>query len=209
VRTTISALAAVLGGTQSLHTNSRDEALSLPSEASARIALRTQQIIAQESGVTRTIDPLAGSYVIEWLTDEIEGRALTIIENVDGRGGAVAAIKAGLVQREIESSAYHFQRRVDSGERKIVGVEAGREPDPVTAGGYQFNPQWETEQVGRLGELRGRRDAATIERALARVTATARTSENLVPSVIEAVRAYATIGEITRALEAVFGRHRE
>lgn len=209
VRTTISALAAVMGGTQSLHTNSRDEALSLPSEVSARTALRTQQIVAYESGVTRSIDPLAGSYLVEWLTDKIEEEAWGLIEEIDRRGGAVQAIHSGYVQREIENSAYHFQKRIDSGERKLVGVEPGRDPDPIDKGGYSFDPAWETQQVERLRTLRKNRDNAKVDACLAKITDIARGTENLMPYVLEAVKEYASLGEITKALEVVFGRYRE
>lgn len=209
VRTTISALAAVLGGTQSLHTNSRDEALSLPSEVSARTALRTQQIIAYESGVTRSIDPLAGSYLVEWLTDKIEAEAWAIIEEVDRRGGAVAAIRTGYVQREIENSSYQFQKRVDSGERKLVGVQPGREPDPIDKGGYHFDPNWEVDQVSRLRQLKQTRDNAKVQAALDKITEVAQGNENLMPYVVDAVKAYASIGEVTAALEKVFGRFHE
>ena len=209
VRTAISALAAVLGGTQSLHTNSRDEALSLPSEVSARTALRTQQIIAFESGVTRSIDPLAGSYLVEWLTDKIEAEAWAIIEEVDRRDGAVQAIRNGYIQREIENSAYQFQKRIDSGERKLVGVKPGAEPDPIDKAGYSFDPTWETSQVARLRELKQKRDQAKVHEHLSKITQGARGEENLMPLIIEAVKDYATEGEITAALELVFGRYRE
>ncbi|MCL5270104.1 MAG: methylmalonyl-CoA mutase family protein [bacterium] len=209
VRTAISALAAVMGGTQSLHTNSRDEALSLPSEISARTALRSQQIIAYESGVTRSIDPLAGSYLVEWLTDRIEAEAHTKDHEIDRRGGSVQAIRTGWMQREIENSAYQFQKRVDSGERKLVGVEPGRDPDPIDKSGYKFDPQWEVDQVRRLKDLRAKRDNAAVTKHLAQITDAARGADNLMPCVIDAVKAYATEGEITAAMERVFGRHQE
>lgn len=209
VRTAISALAAVMGGTQSLHTNSRDEALSLPSEVSARTALRTQQIIAFEAGITRSIDPLAGSYLIESLTDKIEGEAWKIIEEVDRRGGAVQAIRTGYIQREIENSSYQFQKRVDSGERKLVGVKPGADPDPIDKSGYSFDPKWETMQVDRLKDLKAKRNNAKANDRLNKIVEVAKTEENLMPYVIEAVKDYVTEGEITAALESVFGRHRE
>lgn len=209
VRTAISALAAVMGGTQSLHTNSRDEALSLPSETSARTALRTQQIIAYESGITRSIDPLAGSYLIESLTDKIEGEAWAIIEEVDRRGGAVQAIRNGYIQREIENSSYQFQKRVDSGERKLVGVQPGRDPDPIDKAGYSFDPTWETKQVERLTELKAKRSATKVADHMNKIAEVAKGTENLMPYVIEAVKDYVTEGEVTAALESVFGRHRE
>ncbi len=209
IRTTISALAAVLGGTQSLHTNSRDEALSLPSDVSARIALRTQQVIAYESGVTRSIDPLAGSYFIEWLTDKIESDAMAIIEEIDRRGGAVASIRTGYMQSQIENSSYSFQKRIDSGDRKLVGVQPGRDPDPIDKAGYSFDPTWETDQVERTKQLRATRDNAKVQACLAKITEVAQGTENLFPFVLDAVKAYATEGEVTAALETVFGRHRE
>ena len=209
VRTAISALAAVMGGTQSLHTNSRDEALSLPSEISARTALRTQQVIAFESGITRSIDPLAGSYLVESLTDKIEAEAWAIIEEVDRRGGAVKAIRDGYIQREIENSSYLFQKRVDSGERKLVGVKPGADPDPIDKSGYSFDPRWETDQVERIKEIKAKRNASKVADHLNKIVEVAKGEENLMPYVINAVKDYVTEGEITAAMEQVFGRFHE
>ena len=210
VRVTVQALAAILGGTQSLHTNSRDEALSLPSEDSARLALRTQQVLANESGVADVIDPLGGAPYVEALTDELERRALAEMETIEEMGGAVRAIERGYVQREIHRSALAWQKAVEAGEEVVVGVNAYRteEPDPEL-----FRPSaGERDQVlADLAEVRGRRDASAVEGALSALEASARKSgpeHNLLPPILAAVEAYATIGEICDVLEGVFGLYR-
>ncbi len=208
VRVTIQALAAVLGGTQSLHTNSRDEALGLPTEESARIALRTQQIIANESGVADVIDPLGGSWAIEALTDEIEGRASVYIQKIDEMGGMVQAISKGYVQREIQEAAYAWQKRVEAKEAVVVGVNAFRSDDPpVTV--MKVDPALEERQVARLRAFRAARDGAAARRALDALRAAAKGRENLMPVILACVKARATLGEISDALREVFGEYRE
>jgi methylmalonyl-CoA mutase, N-terminal domain len=209
VRVTLQALAAVLGGTQSLHTNARDEALALPTETSALLALRTQQIISRESGVTNTVDPLGGSYYIEKLTDDIEKGAREYLEKIDSFGGALRAIEVGYVQREIQESAYRYQQEVESGRRSVVGVnryQEGREPAPPT---LHIDPATERDQVDRVRRLRARRDSGGTTAALAAVERAARSSGNLMPPILEAVKARATLGEISDALRRVFGEYRE
>jgi len=210
VRVALQALAAVLGGTQSLHCNSRDEALALPTEESARIALRTQQIIASESGVTNTVDPVAGSYAIERLTGEIEEAASALLAEIDRRGGALSAIESGFVQRAIQDAAYRDQRAVDAGERVVVGVNRfageGQAPHIDT---LRIDPDIERRQVERLREVRASRSESCWREAIDRVQAAARGGSNLLPPVIEAVQALATVGEIADALRAVFGEYRE
>ncbi len=210
VRVTLQALAAVLGGTQSLHTNSRDEALALPSEAAVQVALRTQQIIAYESGVADTVDPLAGSYYIEHLTDEIERRALEYIERIDAMGGARKAIEAGYIQNEIQEAAYAATRAIESGEQVVVGVnrfQTAASPPPGDL--LRIDEAVQAEQIARLRALRARRDADAVAGALARVRAAAQDpSAPLMPRFIEAVEAYATLGEICNTLRQVFGEYR-
>lgn len=208
IRTAIEALAAVLGGTQSLHTNSRDEALALPSEDSVRIALRTQQIIAYETGVADTIDPLAGSYYVEKLTDEIEARALEYIKKIDDMGGAVAAIERGFLQKEIQESAYRYQKAVEQKEKLVVGVNCFEIKEEPPKGLLRLDPAIAEAQKKRLAELRARRDNSAVARALKEVEACARSDRNLVPAIVEAVRSYATIGEICDVLRGVFGVYR-
>ncbi|HHW17683.1 MAG TPA: methylmalonyl-CoA mutase family protein [Firmicutes bacterium] len=208
VRTTLEALAAVLGGTQSLHTNSRDEALSLPTEDSVRIALRTQQIIAYESGVADTIDPLAGSYFIESLTDEIEAKAEEYLKKIDDMGGAVRAIERGYVQREIQESAYRYQKAVESKEKMVVGLNCFEIKEEPPKGLLRVNPEIAETQKERLKNLRRRRDGRAVASALKSVEAAARGNDNLVPPILEAVKAYATIGEICDVLRDVFGVYR-
>jgi methylmalonyl-CoA mutase N-terminal domain/subunit len=208
VRVTIQALAAVLGGTQSLHTNSRDEALGLPTEDSARLALRTQQIIASESGVADVIDPLGGSWAVEALTDEIEGKAEQYLRRIDEMGGMVQAISQGFVQREIQEAAYAWQRQVESKEQVVVGVNAFRSEDaPVTV--MKMNPELEAQQVQRLRALRAERNNTAASQAVDAVRTGARGTENLVPLIVDAVKAEATLGEISDALRDVFGEYRE
>jgi len=210
VRVALQTLAAVLGGAQSLHTNARDEALALPTEASARLALRTQQIVAYESGAAGTVDPLGGSYAVEAATDALEAEASRLIERIESQGGALGAIERGEVQREIQESAYRHQRQVEAGERVIVGVnrfqEAGDEPP---ADLLRIDPEVERAQVERVRGLRARRDAAACRAALDGLEAVARSGGNLVPAMVDAVLALATVGEIANRLRGVFGEHRE
>ncbi len=206
VRTTVQALAAICGGTQSLHTNSYDEALSLPTESAARTALRTQQVIAYESGVADTIDPMAGSYFVESLTDQIEARAAEYISKIDDMGGAVAAIERGFQQREIQQAAYAWQQAVETNREIIVGVNDFQlERDEATEL-LKVGPELEKRQTARLNALRARRDNAAVAKALARITASARGSDNLMPPIVDAVRVYATLGEISDAMREVFGQ---
>ncbi len=209
VRVTIQALAAVLGGTQSLHTNSRDEALSLPTEDSVRIALRTQQIIAYESGVPDTVDPLAGSYYIEAMTNRIEKEAWEYIEKIDKIGGMVKAIEEGYVQKEIQDSAYKFQKEVESKERIIVGVNEFKIEEDVKPKILKVDPEIERIQVEKLKALRARRDNNAVKVALSVLKEKAKTDENLVPYIFEAVKVYATLGEISDVLREVFGVYEE
>jgi len=208
VRVALQALAAVLGGTQSLHTNGKDEALALPTEEAVTLALRTQQVIACESGVTNTIDPLGGSYFVEQLTDRIEAEAQAIIADVDARGGMVRAIEAGYPQREIERAAYRFQRSIDTGDRPIVGVNCHR-GEGVEVPLFRLDETAVRRQSWRLAQLRERRDNDSVGRALAEVERAARGSDNLLPPILDAVRAYATIGEICGVLAGVFGEYHE
>ena len=209
VRVTLQALAAVLGGTQSLHTNARDEALALPTEASALLALRTQQILAAESGVANTIDPLAGSYVIEKLTDEIEAQAREYLRKIDAMGGMVRAIESGYVQREIQQAAYEYQKAIERGDRVVVGVNQYVDETSASPPLLRIDPEIERTQVERLASLRARRDAARVETTLRAVEETARTDRNLLPAILDAVKAYATVGEISDALRRVFGEYQE
>jgi methylmalonyl-CoA mutase N-terminal domain/subunit len=206
-RTTIQALAAVLGGAQSLHTNSLDEALGLPTEEAARIALRTQQVIGFEAGVADTADPLGGSYAIEHLTNEIERLASDYIRKIDELGGVLRAIEIGYVQGEIEKAAYSYQRAVDAGEQTVVGVNRFTIDEPATTPVFRIDPQLERDQIARLRAVRARRDAQAASKALDRVEEAAQTDENLMPRIIDAVESYATIGEISDRLRAVFGEY--
>jgi methylmalonyl-CoA mutase, N-terminal domain len=208
VRVTVQALAAVLGGAQSLHTNSRDEALALPTEESVRIALRTQQVIAYESGAAETVDPLAGSYYVESLTNRIEGEALAYLSRIDELGGAVKAIEEGYVQREIQDAAYEYQKRVESGERVVVGLNKFQVAEGAPRGLLKVDPEVGAKQVAALRELRGRRDGARVKAALRDIDTAARGGANLMPPILEAVRAYATLGEICDSMRAVFGEYR-
>jgi methylmalonyl-CoA mutase, N-terminal domain len=208
VRVTLQALAAALGGTQSLHTNSRDEALALPTEASVRIALRTQQIIAYESGVAETPDPLAGSYYVESLTDRVEKEALAYLARIDELGGAVRAIEEGYVQREIQDAAYAYQKKIESGERVVVGLNKFQVPEGRPTGLLKVDPSVGERQAAALRALRLRRDGARVAAALRGVDAAARGDANMMPPILEAVRAYATLGEICDAMRAVFGEYR-
>ena len=209
VRTTLQALAAVLGGTQSLHTNAMDEALSLPTEEAARLALRTQQVIAHESGITETADPLGGSHAIEYLTDEIERRSFDYIEKIDAMGGMLAAIEAGYVQREIERAAYDYQKAVEAGTEVVVGVNRYEIEEAAPIPTLRIDPAGEAAQIARLREVRASRNSANAFAAIERVGEAARNGTNLMPPILAAVEAYATIGEIADALRAVFGEYSE
>jgi methylmalonyl-CoA mutase, N-terminal domain len=208
VRVTLQALAAVLGGTQSLHTNSRDEALSLPTEESVQIALRTQQIIGYESGVADTIDPLAGSYYVESLTNEIERRVVQYIERIDGMGGALRAIETGYIQREIQESAYRYQLAVERGEQVVVGVNRFTVTGEKPPRRLRVDPTIGAQQVSRLQDVRARRDGAQVSALLARLRLAARVKDNLMPLFVECVEAYATLGEICSVLREVFGEYK-
>ncbi|NOZ79753.1 MAG: methylmalonyl-CoA mutase family protein [Acidobacteria bacterium] len=208
VRVALQALAAVLGGTQSLHTNARDEALALPSEDSVRIALRTQQIIAHESGVTDVVDPLGGSWFVESLTDRIEAEARALIDRIDDQGGALAAIERGFQQRLIADAAYRAQRAIERGEQVVVGVNRFTVEHETPIPTMRVDQAGEREQIERLREVRAGRDGAAVERCLATLVEAARGGANLMPPIIEAVAAYATIGEIAGALAGVFGEYR-
>lgn len=207
VRVTLQAFAAVCGGTQSLHTNSMDEALALPTEESVRVALRTQQIIAYESGVAGTIDPLAGSYYVEHLTSEIERQAQAYIAKIDEMGGAVRAIERGFMQREIQEAAYQYQRQVESGERVIVGVNRFQVEEPPPTNLLTVDPAVQEAQQRKLADVKARRDQAAVDRALAGLRAAAAGTDNLMPPILAAVKAYATLQEICDVLRDVFGEY--
>ncbi|HET9182313.1 MAG TPA: methylmalonyl-CoA mutase family protein [Candidatus Angelobacter sp.] len=209
VRTAIQAMAAVLGGTQSLHTNSFDEALGLPTEHSARIALRSQQIIGYETGVANTIDPLAGSYYIESLTNEIERRAETYLDKIDALGGTLKAIEQGYVQQEIQNAAYDFQQSVDRLEQVVVGVNRFQTDSDKAVPIQRIDEALERKQVERVRALREKRDKAAWEAAIRRVEEAARTDGNLMPHIIHAVESYCTVGEISDAMRRVFGEYQE
>jgi methylmalonyl-CoA mutase, N-terminal domain len=209
VRVAIQALAAVLGGCQSLHTNSLDEALALPTEDAALIALRTQQIIAQETGVANTIDPVGGSYAIEHLTNEIESGARDYITRIDALGGMLRAIETGFVQGEIQKAAYEYQRAVERHEQIVVGVNEFVAADEREIPTLRIDPQIEAAQVARLCALRAKRDTIGVQAALAELTRRAKSNENLLPAILSAVEAYATVGEISDALRRVFGEYQE
>jgi methylmalonyl-CoA mutase N-terminal domain/subunit len=209
VRVALQALAAVLGGCQSLHTNSLDEALALPTEDAALIALRTQQIIAHETGVANTIDPVAGSYAIESLTNEVEAGALTYIEKIDATGGMLKAIESGLVQSEIQKAAYDFQRAVEKKEQIVVGVNDFVAEEDRQIPTLRIDPQIEHDQVARLQALRQKRDNTKTQSALAELSRRAASTENLLPAMLNAVESYATVGEISDTLRRQFGEYRE
>jgi methylmalonyl-CoA mutase N-terminal domain/subunit len=210
VRVALQAMAAVLGGTQSLHCNGRDEALALPTEESARIALRTQQIIGAETGVANTVDPVAGSYAIETLTDSIEQGARELLEKIEHAGGTLAAIEAGLIQREIQESAYRAQMAVDAGAATVVGVnQFVADAGGSTMATLSIDPKIEREQIERVRAVRAGRSAAEWRAALDAVTRAASDGSNLVPTIVAAVEARATVGEISDTMRAVFGEHRE
>ncbi|HEX8475405.1 MAG TPA: methylmalonyl-CoA mutase family protein [Pyrinomonadaceae bacterium] len=208
-RTTIQALAAVLGGTQSLHTNAMDEALALPTETAARVALRTQQVIAHESGVADTVDPLAGSYAVEHLTEEIERRAADYLDKIDALGGMLRAIETGYVQREIQEAAYDYQRAVETQASIVVGVNRFQIEQETPIATLRIDPSIEQSQIERLRSLRERRDAQAAELALASLEEAARGTENLLPRILRCVESHATVGEISHRLRRVWGEYRE
>jgi methylmalonyl-CoA mutase N-terminal domain/subunit len=209
VRTAIQAMAAVLGGTQSLHTNSYDEALALPTEQAARTALRSQQIIAYESGAAQTIDPLAGSYYIESLTNEIEKRANDYLDKIEALGGMLKAVERGFVQQEIQNAAYEYQQQVDRAESVVVGVNRFTVEDEKPIPILHLDESLERKQIERLQALRARRDAKPWSESLKKIEDTARTGGNLMPHIVAAVEAYATVGEISDTLRKVFGEYKE
>jgi methylmalonyl-CoA mutase N-terminal domain/subunit len=207
VRVTIQAMAAVLGGCQSLHTNSRDEALALPTEDSVRLALRTQQVIAHESGVVDTADPLGGSYFIESLTDEIERKALEYIEKIDKMGGAVKAIESKFYQNEITESAYEYQMRIERKEKIIVGVNEFQSKETSEPELLEIDEKMRARQIDRLAAVRKKRDGLKVQASLNALTSAAKTDENTLPSILACVESYATVGEISNALRAVWGEY--
>lgn len=208
VRTAIEALAAVLGGTQSLHTNSKDEALSLPSEASALLALRTQQIIAYETGVTSVVDPVGGSYYVESLTDAIEEAVLEYIEKIEKLGGAIKAVEAGFIQKEIQNSAYEYHLAVESKDRIVVGVNDFIDEEEESIPIHRVDPKLEEEQIKFLKQVKAGRDQAALEKALGALKEAADKSDNLLPFIEKAVEEYATVGEISKTLKNSFGKFR-
>jgi len=199
----------VLGGTQSLHTNSRDEALALPTEESARLALRTQQIIASESGVTNTADPVGGSYHIEKLTDEIERSAREYINRIDRMGGALRAIEFGYQQKEIQNAAFAYQTEVDRGDRTVVGVNRYRAAEQTPIPTFRLDRGVEEAQIARLREVRASRSGSEVREKLERLEDAARGTQNLLPLILDAASSYATVGEISDTLRSVFGEYRE
>jgi methylmalonyl-CoA mutase N-terminal domain/subunit len=207
VRVAFQALSAVLGGTQSLHTNSMDEALALPSEEAVQTALRTQQLIAYETGVADTVDPLAGSYYLEHLTGVIEEKALEYIQRIDELGGAAAAIEKGFIQKEIQESAFRYQKAVESGDRVVVGINKFQIKEPPPSGLLKVDPAVREQQVEKIKRVKEGRDNPKVVSCLAELTKTAQGSENLIPPILEAVRSYATLGEICDALRSVFGEY--
>ncbi len=209
VRVALQALAAVLGGTQSLHTNSKDEALTLPTEDSVRTALRTQQIIAHESGVANSIDVLGGSYLLEDLTDKIEEKAWELMNKVEEIGGVIPAIEQGFIQRQIEDAAYDYQMKVENKERIMVGVNEFQSKEDIKVPLLRIDPEVEKNQVARVQEVRERRDAQKVSQALSSLQKAAQTDDNLMPHIMEAVRQYSTVGEICDVLREIFGEYRE
>ncbi len=209
VRTAVEAMAAVLGGTQSLHTNGYDEALALPTEEAARIALRTQQILAYESSVAQTVDPFAGSYCIEALTDQVEAGATEYLDKIAAMGGTLRAIERGFIQQEIQNAAYEYQRAVDTGEAVVVGVNRFTREDEPGIPLQRVDEALERKQVERLRALRVRRDAARWQAGIREIEEAARNGKNLMPAILDAVEGYATVGEIAGALRGVFGEYQE
>jgi len=209
VRVALQAFAAVMGGTQSLHCNSLDETYALPTEAAVTIALRTQQIIAEESGVANTIDPLGGSYFVEWLTDKMEAEAWKYFETIDKMGGMIEAIKVGFPQREIADAAYRYQRQVDRQDKIIVGVNKYCSEKDAEIPLLRIDPKVEKEQIAHLNKLKKERDNAAVKKALSRLESAATGKENLMPYILEAVKTYASVGEICDILRQVFGEYKE
>ncbi|MCU7495737.1 MAG: methylmalonyl-CoA mutase, partial [Ignavibacteria bacterium] len=209
VRVTVQTLAAVMGGTQSLHTNSRDEALALPTQESVMIALRTQQIVAHESGVANTIDPLAGSYYVEALTDQIEKEAEAYINKIDSMGGVIEAIEGGYVQSEIQRASYQFTKEMESGERIVVGVNKFQVHEEEPTGLLKIDMSAQEEQVKFLNKVRSERNNELVQEKLKALKAASQGDENLMPYILEAVKAYAGIGEICNTMRAVFGEYKE
>ncbi|MGA2714601.1 MAG: methylmalonyl-CoA mutase family protein [Bryobacteraceae bacterium] len=209
VRTTLEALSAVLGGTQSLHTNARDEALGLPTEASAQLALRTQQVIAYETGIAGVPDPLGGSYYIEALTDQIEGDAMDYIRRIDAMGGTLRAIEAGFIQSEIQNAAFEFQKEIEKGQRIVVGVNRFQTGEPEKVPVFRIDPANERSQIENLCRIRAVRNASRWQRSLADLDEAARGTANLMPRILAAAEAYATVGEISDTLRQVFGEYRD
>ncbi|CAN5737116.1 methylmalonyl-CoA mutase family protein [soil metagenome] len=209
VRVALQGLAAVIGGTQSLHCNGRDEALGLPTEESARVALRTQQIIAHETGVPHTVDPFGGAYAVEALTNRIEEGARALLARIEASGGTLAAIEAGIIQREIQESAYRAQQKIDAKESVVVGVNQFTTTEPSTIDVLKIHPEVERRQIERLRVMRASRDAAGWQAAIDGIKAAATTGANLVPPIVQAVEVRATVGEISDAMRSVFGEHEE
>ncbi|MGH9638711.1 MAG: methylmalonyl-CoA mutase family protein, partial [Bryobacteraceae bacterium] len=209
VRVAVQAMAAVLGGTQSLHTNAKDEALSLPSEASAQLALRTQQVIAYESGIPAVPDPFGGSEHIEKLTDEIEAAARESISRIDALGGAIAAIESGYLQREIQNSAYEYQKAVEEGRQIVVGVNRFQSGEMQVPPPFRVDPELERKQIERLRAVRASRSGDAVSTALAALETAARGTENLLPHIMQCCRVLATGGEISDTLKKIFGEYRE
>jgi methylmalonyl-CoA mutase N-terminal domain/subunit len=209
VRTAWQALAAVLGGTQSLHTNSMDEALALPSEYAVKIALRTQQLIAHESGVTNTVDPMAGSYFVEALTDRMERETWGYFQKIEALGGVIPAIEKGFFQREIAEAAYRYQREIDTHERAVIGINEHVEDEPIRIPLLEMDPEGYERQVARLDRVRRERDNEQVGVALEALRHAAQGAENTMPYILDCVRAYATLGEIMSVFRQVFGEYRE
>jgi methylmalonyl-CoA mutase N-terminal domain/subunit len=209
VRVALQAMAAVLGGTQSLHTNSMDEALALPSEKAVRLALRTQQIIEEETGAASTADPLGGSYYVEWLTDKMEEEALRYFDKIEKFGGVIPAIERGFFQREIAEASYRFQKEVESGKRTIVGVNKYKLDEEVEIPLLKMDEKGEERQLKRLKKLRADRDKAKFDRALSALARAAKGDENTMPYILDCVHAYATLGETCGVLREVFGEYKE
>ncbi len=205
VRVTVQALSAVLGGTQSLHTNGFDEALSLPTEEAARIALRTQQILAHESGAADTVDPLGGSYFVEALTDEVEAKAWEYIKRIDAMGGSVAAIEQGFMQNEIARSSYEYQDTIEKGKKIIVGLNKFTAEEKPQGDVFSVDDEIRNLQVKKIQKLKKERDNSTVKTALSEIETAARGKENLMPHILEAVENYATLGEIADVMRKVFG----
>jgi methylmalonyl-CoA mutase N-terminal domain/subunit len=209
IRVTIQTLAAVMGGTQSLHTNSKDEALALPTEDAVRVALRTQQIVAYESGVAETVDPLAGSYYVEAMTNDIEAKAMDYIKKIDDMGGAAKAIERGYIQQEIQDSAYKYQMEIESNDRIVVGMNKFQIKEGAPKGLLRVDPVVGELQKKKLENLRQERDNNKVNIALEALKNAAQTDENLMPFILEAVRTYATLGEVCGVLRGVFGEYQQ